>query len=385
MSGDKNQYEEDLKDIRNRIIGFGESSIKKSYYPQLQYQQEELERFRVALDSTRDIVLILEPVSGQIIDANSQAENMLGYTGKELLNMTIFDVADHDRLHQVLGVRESGLRTSEIIRAPVVARDGQTIRMELSISSAHFEKNNYITVLCRDITEREEMEAAIRYSEFQYRTTINTLHDILVVVDASLSVIIYNDAFETLCRNSGVSGVLQGMDLRVLNGVFFSDDDQNVWDGIPLDDFFEEDIKYRYNGKFAIYSLKNMPIIEDGVFKQSVLYLRDTTEYSVLENMKKEAFIQIEKNMEQFAVLNDQIRNPLQIILSIINLECSDEVTEKILPHIIEIDNLINNLDNGWIESETVRNMIVRHYGISLIDRADISDVIRYLQDKCES
>jgi PAS domain-containing protein len=299
--------------------------------------------------------------------------------------MTIFDVADHDRLHQVLGVRESGLRTSEIIRAPVVARDGQTIRMELSISSAHFEKNNYITVLCRDITEREEMEAAIRYSEFQYRTTINTLHDILVVVDASFRVIICNDAFETLCRNSGVSGDIQGMDLRVLDAVFCSDKDLNLWGDIVLDEYFEEDVKYRYNGKFAIYSVKNMPIIEDGVFKQSVMYLRDTTEYSVLENMKKEAFVQIERNMEQFAVLNDHIRNPLQIILSIINLECSDEVTEKILPYIIEIDNLINNLDNGWIESEKVRNMIVRHYGISLIDRSDISDVIRYLQDKCES
>lgn len=385
LSGGKKQYEEDLKEIRNRIIGFGESSIKKSYYPQLQYKQEELERFRVALDTTRDIVFILEPVSGHIIDANSQAENVLGYTGKELLNMTIFDVTEDSRLCQIVRTLDSVLGSSEIIRAPVIARDGLTIRMELSISSAHFEKNHYITVLCRDITEREEMEAAIRYSEFQYRTTINTLHDILVVVDASLRVIIYNDAFETLCRNSGICGEIQGMGINVLNSLFYSEGGFPLWDSIVLHEFFKEDVKYRYNGKFAIYSLKNMPIIEDGVFKQSVLYFRDTTEYNVLENMKKEAFVQIEKNMEQFAVLNDHVRNPLQIILSIINLECSEEVTEKILPHILEIDNLINNLDNGWIESEKVRNMIVRHYGISLIDRSDISDVIRYLQDKCES
>lgn len=385
MASDKKQYGEDLKEIRNRIIGFGESSIKKSYYPQLKFKQEELERFRVALDSTHDIVFILDPVSGRIIDANSQAEEMLGYTGKELLNMTIFDVVDHDRLYHILAMFESEFRTSEIIRAPVFARDGQLIRMELSISSAHFERRNYITVLCRDITEREDMEAAIRYSEFQYRTTINTLHDIVVVVDDSFQVIIYNDAFETLCRNSGVCGEIQGMNLKTMYQFFSSEKKIDLWNSIVLQEYFEEVIKYRYNGKFAIYSLKNMPIIEDGVFKQSVLYLRDTTEYSVLENMKKEAFVQIDKNMEQFAVLNDHIRNPLQIILSIINLECSDEVSEKILPYIKEIDSLINNLDNGWIESEKVRNMIVRHYGISLIDRSDISDVIKYLQDKCES
>ena len=60
-------------------------------------------------------------------------------------------------------------------------------------------------------------------------------------------------------------------------------------------------------------------------------------------------------------------------------------MTAKIVPYIQEIDNLIKSLDNGWIESEKVRNMIVKHYGISLIDRADISDVIQYLQDKCKS
>ncbi|WFN35349.1 PAS domain-containing protein [Methanogenium sp. S4BF] len=382
---DKKQYEEDLKEIRNRIIGFGEASIKKSYYPQLQYKQEELERFRVALDSTRDIVFILEPSSGRIIDANSRAEKMLGYTGKELLNMTIFDVAHHYRLHQIIAMMKSDIQSSEIIRAQVSARDGQEIRMELSISSAHFERDSYITVLCRDITERERMEAAIRYSEFQYRTTINTLHDILVVIDEHFRVIIYNDAFETLCRNSGIRGEIQGMNLKVMDSFFSSDQDSEIRDSFLLHEYFEEDIKYRHDGKFAIYSLRNMPIIENGVFKQSVLYLRDITEYTVLENMKKEAFVQIDKNMEQFAVLNDHIRNPLQIILSIIDLECGEEVTEKVVPYIKEIDNLINALDNGWIESEKVRNMIVRHYGISLIDRSDISDVIRYLQDKCES
>lgn len=85
-----------------------------------------------------------------------------------------------------------------------------------------------------------------------------------------------------------------------------------------------------------------------------------------------------------FAVLNDHVRNPLQIILSMVDLECS-ELTEKIMPYIKEIDDLVKGLDNGWIESEKVRNMIARHYGISLIDRSDIADVISYLQEKCET
>ena len=385
MTKDKDLYEEDLKEIRNCIIGFGEASLKKSYYPQLQYQREELERFRAALDSTRDIVFILDPFSGRIIDANSRAEETLGYSTKELLNMTICDIAHHDQLHHIITMMTSGIRSSKLIRALVIKRNGQETRMELSFSSAHLEKDCYITVLCRDIAEREAMEAAIRYSEFQYRTTINALHDILVVIDGQSHVIIYNDAFETLCRNSGITEEIQGMELRCLSRVFSSGREAERHGSFFHDEYFEEDIIYRYKGKFAVYSLRNMPIVENGVFKQSVLCLRDTTEYTVLEDIKKEAFVQIEKNMEQFAVLNDRIRNPLQVILGIIDLECGEEVTEKIVPYINEIDDLIKGLDVGWIESEKVRNMIVKHYGISLIDRSDISDVIRYLQDKCAS
>jgi hypothetical protein len=203
------------------------------------------------------------------------------------------------------------------------------------------------------------------------------------VIDGQSHVIIYNDAFETLCRNSGITEEIQGMELRCLSRVFSSGREAERHGSFFHDEYFEEDIIYRYKGKFAVYSLRNMPIVENGVFKQSVLCLRDTTEYTVLEDIKKEAFVQIEKNMEQFAVLNDRIRNPLQVILGIIDLECGEEVTEKIVPYINEIDDLIKGLDVGWIESEKVRNMIVKHYGISLIDRSDISDVIRYLQDKC--
>lgn len=303
MTNEKKQYEDDLKEIRNRIIGFGEASAKKSYYPQLQYQQEELERFRAALDSTLDIVFILEPISGHIIDANSRAEKVLGYTSKEFLKMTIFDIADQDRLHQLIGDIGSETLSSEIIRAAVSARDGQTIRMELSVSSAHFNKENYISVVCRDITERERMEAAIRHSEFQYRMTINTLHDILVVINDSFNVIIYNGAFETLCQNSGKTGDIQGMDVRTMAVYFSSDKGSEFWSSLSFHEYFEEDIKYRHDGKFAIYSLRNMPIIENGIYKQSVLYMRDTTEYFLLENIKKEAFLQIDKNMEQFCSL----------------------------------------------------------------------------------
>ena len=43
--------------------------------------------------------------------------------------------------------------------------------------------------------------------------------------------------------------------------------------------------------------------------------ISDLTERRQLEELKVRAFKQIEKNLEQLAALNDQIRNPLSVIV----------------------------------------------------------------------
>lgn len=71
--------------------------------------------------------------------------------------------------------------------------------------------------------------------------------------------------------------------------------------------------------------------------------------------------MQIEQNMEQFQILNDQIRNPLQAIMGYINLDCV-LYRERIMEQIERVDNLVSCLDHGWVESEKVRKFLLRHY-----------------------
>jgi PAS domain S-box-containing protein len=79
------------------------------------------------------------------------------------------------------------------------------------------------------------------------------------------------------------------------------------------------------------------------------------------EQLKTEGITQIEQNMEQFQILNDQIRNPLQAIMGYVNLDCV-QYRERIMEQIGLIDNLVSCLDHGWVESEKVRNFLIRHY-----------------------
>ncbi|HEX3013132.1 MAG TPA: histidine kinase, partial [Methanobacterium sp.] len=50
--------------LREKIIGLGERSVHKSYYPELQQQIAELKRFRELLDQSNDAIFLLEMPSG---------------------------------------------------------------------------------------------------------------------------------------------------------------------------------------------------------------------------------------------------------------------------------------------------------------------------------
>ena len=95
--------------------------------------------------------------------------------------------------------------------------------------------------------------------------------------------------------------------------------------------------------------------------KTFIIVARDITDRRVYESMRQEAFEQIDRNMEQFAILNDEIRNPLQVILGFILIdECVHE--EQILGQIEEIDHIITELDRGWIASEKVRKYLRKYH-----------------------
>ena len=80
-----------------------------------------------------------------------------------------------------------------------------------------------------------------------------------------------------------------------------------------------------------------------------------------VEQLKKEAFQRIEHNMEQFLILNDQLRNPLQAIL--LDTATDDDKTKALVSEQVKIiEKILDALDEGCLESENVRKFLRLHY-----------------------
>ena len=94
---------------------------------------------------------------------------------------------------------------------------------------------------------------------------------------------------------------------------------------------------------------------------------RDVTDERRLEQEKSSALQQIQENLAYLAVLNDEIRNPLTIILTYAELISDAKIFDLIVNQAERIDMIVNQLDIRWVESEKVLNAIRKHYQINTV------------------
>jgi signal transduction histidine kinase len=87
------------------------------------------------------------------------------------------------------------------------------------------------------------------------------------------------------------------------------------------------------------------------------------TSKTEVEQLKNEAFRQIEHNMVQFATVNDQIRNPLQAIM--LDTATLDEKTKALVSEQVQIiEKILDTFDEKYEESEKVRKFLQKYYGL---------------------
>ncbi|HOI12779.1 MAG TPA: PAS domain S-box protein [Methanoculleus sp.] len=115
------------------------------------------------------------------------------------------------------------------------------------------------------------------------------------------------------------------------------------------------------DGTEAFVELNESVIAENGKVVGVQAVGRDITERKLDERLRQQAFEQIERNIEQFAVLGDHIRQPLQVILGMADLADDPKTSVVIHEQVERINDYIKRLDQGWVESRMVRAFLRRH------------------------
>lgn len=177
----RSSNEDNWDSIREKIIGLGEQSIRKSYYPELQQRISELERFRALLDETNDAIFLSELPSGKFADFNSSACEQLGYSPQEMSEMSINDIIAPGKLEGMKGIIDDLIAGKQLknrltVETFLMRQDNSQINVEINISLVRFSDDAYMVMVARDITERKEFENALKSSLKEKEVLIREIH-----------------------------------------------------------------------------------------------------------------------------------------------------------------------------------------------------------------
>lgn len=118
-------------------------------------ESNALRRYELLSENTRDIVLFLRP-NGEIAEANRAAVAAYGYTRRELLNMTIFDLRAPETLAEAEEHLAAAITKGITIQTMHRRKDGSTFPVEVSATPSQI--GGLVLSLVRDITRRRLWE-----------------------------------------------------------------------------------------------------------------------------------------------------------------------------------------------------------------------------------
>ncbi|MCW3785383.1 PAS domain-containing sensor histidine kinase [Plebeiibacterium sediminum] len=156
--------ENDWDKYRDKIIGLGEHSLHKSYYPELQKKIDSLEasqnNLQTILNSISDAIIIHDP-NGRILSINDQTQAIYNINKQECNKYTVFDITSPEQdtsnlraiWDDVIGNKP---HIFEWIAKPVNSHS--EIEIQVSVSPTLWNNQSAIVAVLRDFTERKKFE-----------------------------------------------------------------------------------------------------------------------------------------------------------------------------------------------------------------------------------
>jgi PAS domain S-box-containing protein len=175
-------------------------------------KKEAEEHTRLIVNNAFDAILTTD-VNGLIITWNPQAEEIFGWTGKDItgkkMSETIippqFRRKYENECKTFLTSGESSIFNRQI-EAMACHRDGHEFPVELSISPAQSGDNYIFIVTIRDITQRKTVEekhnkllAEITKAKIEWEATFDAVSEFIILVDKEFHIKRCNTSFARYC------------------------------------------------------------------------------------------------------------------------------------------------------------------------------------------
>ncbi len=210
-------------------------------------------RYRRLFESARDGIFILDADTGAITAVNPFLTHLLGYSEQELLGQKLWEIGPFkDKKASEIAFHE--LQTHEYIRyddLPLETKDGRMIAVEF-VSNVYVEdRKKVIQCNVRDVTERKQIDKALRTSAEEFRSLAEAMPQIVWITRPDGWNVYFNQQWMDYTGLTLEESLGHGW-----NTPFHPEDQQRAWDAWQ-----------RATTTASIYSIESRLRRADGVYR----------------------------------------------------------------------------------------------------------------------
>lgn len=312
-------------------------------------------RFRLIFHKSNDFIFLSEIMKNntdKIIEANDVTSKALGYSHKELHNLSHYDLIS-PKCNSCSDMIDVLLENGTLIREAIYrTKEERDFSVEVNANLFDLHGRKVILSIARDITERKEAEAALRDSEERFRNIYNNATIGIYRTSAEGEILMANPAiidmlgfenYEELVESNNIKNVYGKTESRTKFTMLA--EQQNVISGFEAvwikkngdEIFVRESARVVRNdeGKLVYYE----GVVEDITnWKKTELALIKAKEKAEESDRLKSEFL---------AQMSHEIRTPINTIMnftSLLRMEMEDSLSEDLSGSFNSIENAANRL-----------------------------------------
>lgn len=153
-------------------------------------------KYRKLIEAASDAILLIDADTGIILEANHQAESLMGFSASEIVGMPLTALhpqGEGERYHKIFNeCLAMGKCTNSDLQ--ICRRDGHRVLVDVSASVLSLDEKRVMLSIFRDVTERNERELRLRKLSRAVEQSANTV----VITDTNGNIEYVNPRFSQL-------------------------------------------------------------------------------------------------------------------------------------------------------------------------------------------
>ncbi|MGE5391733.1 MAG: diguanylate cyclase [Deltaproteobacteria bacterium] len=186
----------DLPVTVNRVLA--DIGLERRHEASRREMREKETRYFQLFQSSRSIMLMVDPENGKIMDANAAACAFYGYNYRRLTTMRMTTISQDPPNEVMKSALEADNEQNNHFETRHKLANGEIRDVEVFSNPVDFGDKRYLFSIIHDVTERKQAQEALKYSENLYRTIFQATGTASIIVDNDTTILLANDEFAKL-------------------------------------------------------------------------------------------------------------------------------------------------------------------------------------------